>query len=273
MSWQDLLAKPDDSVTVPWTGGRVVRGLGRTFKLKGRQPPEHGWHEFNITAGRTVSWKTDTEADWDLADRFPTVVGYLVGNRLIPDGAHVVPDPAQITGQSVEVHLIEPGLERFPMSDTYYYTASPEAAEAIESYFNEVREAREQAYELKTRLGAKSIYTRGSRVVGFEFEPGSEPTDDKLLRRDRETRTMWVPSARYKAGKDLRDELAECKAGPDGMELTHRLYGSAFALMGLAPGGRGMRTASPGVEKLDGEWIISVDRDKAPLELNPSEEE
>jgi len=72
MSWQDLLAKPDDSVTVPWTGGRVVRGLGRTFKLKGRQPPEHGWHEFNITAGRTVSWKTDTEADWDLADRFPT---------------------------------------------------------------------------------------------------------------------------------------------------------------------------------------------------------
>lgn len=113
MSWQDLLAKPDESVTVPWTGGRVVRGDHRTFKLKGRQPPEYGWHKFTIERGRDCRWKEEAEADWDLADKFPTVVGYLVGNRMILDGSKVVPDPTKIVEQSVEVHLVEPGLERF----------------------------------------------------------------------------------------------------------------------------------------------------------------
>lgn len=113
MSWQDLLAKPDDSVTVPWTGGRVVRGDHRTFKLKGRQPTEFGWHRFAIERGRECRWKGEAEADWDLAEKFPTLIGYLVGNRMIPDGAKVIPDPAKIVEQSVEIHLVEPGLERF----------------------------------------------------------------------------------------------------------------------------------------------------------------
>lgn len=113
MGWQDLLAKPDDSITVPWTGGRIVRGEGRTLKVKGRLPEEHGWHSFSVDGGRIARWKEAAEADWDLADRFPSVVGYLVGNRLIPDGSQVIPDPEKITEQSVEVHLVEPGLERF----------------------------------------------------------------------------------------------------------------------------------------------------------------
>jgi hypothetical protein len=39
--------------------------------------------------------------------------GYLVGNRLVPDGAHVVPDPARLVEQTVPVHLAERGLDRF----------------------------------------------------------------------------------------------------------------------------------------------------------------
>jgi hypothetical protein len=113
MGWADLLAKPDDCVTVPWTGGRAVRGDGRSFKVKGKLPPEHGWHEFSIDGGRIAKWKGEAEADWGLAERFKTVDGYLVGNRLIIDGSQVLPDPTKIVEQSVEVRLTELGLPRF----------------------------------------------------------------------------------------------------------------------------------------------------------------
>jgi hypothetical protein len=42
MGWRDLLQQPDETITVPWTGGRELRLSARTWKLQGRQPAEHG---------------------------------------------------------------------------------------------------------------------------------------------------------------------------------------------------------------------------------------
>jgi hypothetical protein len=40
-------------------------------------------------------------------------VGYLVGDRVVPDGVRCDPDPAKIVSFSEKVYLIEPGLDRF----------------------------------------------------------------------------------------------------------------------------------------------------------------
>lgn len=115
MGWQDLLSKPDETVTVPWTGGREVRSGGRTFAVEGRLPKEHGWHEFRVTGPRKVGWKAEV-ADVDVASVLAgarEIRGYLVADRIVPDGAAVVPDATRIVEQTEPVYLIEPGLERF----------------------------------------------------------------------------------------------------------------------------------------------------------------
>jgi hypothetical protein len=40
-------------------------------------------------------------------------LGYLVGDRLVPDGVRVDPDPQKIIASSERVHLLEDGLDRF----------------------------------------------------------------------------------------------------------------------------------------------------------------
>lgn len=115
MSWRDLLAKPDESVVVPWTGGREVRAGSRVFSVKGRLPPEHGWHTFKVDGSRVATWTGAAEGvDLDAAfGKQKLVRGYLVADRLVPDGASVVLDPTRIVEQTETVWLIEPGLDRF----------------------------------------------------------------------------------------------------------------------------------------------------------------
>lgn len=113
MGWRDLLAKPDETITHPWTGGREVRCGGRRFTVKGRLPPEHGWHEFSV-GGREVRWKGPA-ADPDpsaLLQGARVTRGYLVGDRIVPDDAAAV-EPSRVVEQTETAHLIEPGLERF----------------------------------------------------------------------------------------------------------------------------------------------------------------
>lgn len=112
MSWRDLLAK-EEVITLPWAGGRKVHSSDRTYNIKGRTPPEHGWYEFAIDGGRKTRLKGEAEADPDFEQGFKPLRGYLVGDRFIADDARVDPDPDKLIEQTEPVFLVEPGLERF----------------------------------------------------------------------------------------------------------------------------------------------------------------
>lgn len=96
MGWQDLLQRDDEYITVPWVGG-PVQTEHRAFTLIQR-PPEHGWYKFKVENRKLCH--AMPAAIQPLGHR---VRGYLVGDRLIPDGG----------GRTERVHLIEQGLDRF----------------------------------------------------------------------------------------------------------------------------------------------------------------
>lgn len=112
--WRSLLRREDERVVLPWTGGRSLPSGGPEYLIdicpQGPDLKEHGWHEFRVSVRRAV-WvgpaKPRTEVLVDV------VRGYLVGDRMVLDGARVDPDPARVTGHSETVHLLEPGLSRF----------------------------------------------------------------------------------------------------------------------------------------------------------------
>ncbi|MBI2569424.1 MAG: hypothetical protein HYV63_20610 [Candidatus Schekmanbacteria bacterium] len=98
---------------LPWIGGRKVHARGRSFVIAGQLPQEHGWCRFAPAGGRRVRFVASAEPDPAFGDDGPVRRGYLVGDRLIPDEARVDPDPALLVKQTLPVHLVEPGLERF----------------------------------------------------------------------------------------------------------------------------------------------------------------
>lgn len=141
------------------------------------------------------------------------------------------------------------------MGDTHYFIARGRSLEAVEHFVADSEAKMAGAQALMVRLGAKSMYFRGTSLVGFQFEAGSEPTDPKLLRRSRETPDMWVPSARHPPGKALREEMQTCGSPPDAARLMHALIGSAFLITGRGPGAS-MMSGTPGYEKLGDDWVI-----------------
>lgn len=146
MAWQDLISSKIDRRVLPWTGGRAVADGGRTWKIRGALPEEHGWYEFEVDGGRRAVLRGPGEPDLDAFEqRHPLTRGYLVGNRLIPDDARVDPAPARLVEQTVPVFLVEPGLERFTRAVTaragtgdqvYLRQEFPEGpeAEVLEAY-------------------------------------------------------------------------------------------------------------------------------------------
>lgn len=114
MSWRDLLApEGGEERTLPWAGGKKVHALDRTWVIKGRWPPEHGWYTFEITGGKNATLKTREPGDIvaDFTDK--TLRGYVVGDRFIADSSHVEPDPTRLIEQTEPVFCVEPGLDRF----------------------------------------------------------------------------------------------------------------------------------------------------------------
>lgn len=111
MGWKDLLQKDDETVVLPWLGGRSLRSGPRSWTVEGRLPPEQGWHKFKVT-GRKASWSSvSDEASVDILRN--VLQGYLVGNRIVRDDVRVDPDPKTIAKFSETVALLEPGLDRF----------------------------------------------------------------------------------------------------------------------------------------------------------------
>ncbi len=114
MSWKDLLQhSTPESICLPWTGGKQLRLLTRTWQIEGRLPPEFGWYRFNVSTNRKASLSDPTQEDPNHDLLINIVQGYLIGDRLIADSVRVDPNPSQIISNTERVFLIEPGLDRF----------------------------------------------------------------------------------------------------------------------------------------------------------------
>ena len=114
MTWQDLLV-PDrgEERVLPWVGGPKVHGRDRTWRIRGRLPAEQGWYTFKVGGGRKATLVGPSDPDPEFEEGQTLLQGYLAGDRLIPDDARVDPDPAKLFDQTVPVHLVELGLDRF----------------------------------------------------------------------------------------------------------------------------------------------------------------
>ena len=114
MSWRDLVTPSGGlEVAAPWTGRRQVVVGDRVLRIEGVLPDEVGWHRFLVPAGRTARWAGVADGPPDGLDRaHPGEIGYVVGERMIPDGVGLVLDPERLVDQTVPVSLVEAGLER-----------------------------------------------------------------------------------------------------------------------------------------------------------------
>jgi len=111
MGWKDLLQADDERLVAPWVGGRSLRTFGgRSWHIAGKLPPEHGWYEFKVLPRKASVVGTVDAPTEILRDK---VTGYLVGDRMVPEGSTRVGDPAKQAASFERVHLIEPGLDRF----------------------------------------------------------------------------------------------------------------------------------------------------------------
>lgn len=111
MTWRDLLQTGEETLVSPWVGGSSLRGSDdRVWTIEGRLPREVGWHQFKLT-GRKARHIGPVPADPEVLSH--KVCGYLVGDRIVPDGARIDPKPQNIITSTERVHLIEDGLDRF----------------------------------------------------------------------------------------------------------------------------------------------------------------
>jgi hypothetical protein len=110
MSWRDLLQKENDSVILPWTGGRSLCLNGQVWSIDCKLPQEYNWYSFTISGRKITKYEISTP-NTDILTK--TITGYLVGNRLVPDNVNIDPDPKKLTSYSEQVFLVEDGLDRF----------------------------------------------------------------------------------------------------------------------------------------------------------------
>lgn len=83
MTWQDLLQKTEEYITVPWTGESHIALNASRWRINGYFPREHAWSRFKIN-GRKAFYMAPEEAQPDILNFNQT--GYLVGNLLLFDG-------------------------------------------------------------------------------------------------------------------------------------------------------------------------------------------
>jgi hypothetical protein len=110
MGWKDLLQTGNETLVSPWTGGSELRSGARTWTIKGKRPPEHGWYTFHLKNREATFGKL---ADGSSELLRSVKCGYLVGDRFVADDVRVDPNPAKIVDSSESVLLVEPGLDRF----------------------------------------------------------------------------------------------------------------------------------------------------------------
>ena len=110
MSWKDLLAKQHEIVTLPWLGNRSMRSYDQTWTLEVPYPREYGWYTL-IVDGRRLNTPVLSDPKPELLKY--VIKGYLVGDRIVSDEAHIDPDLGKIINFSERVHLLGLGIDRF----------------------------------------------------------------------------------------------------------------------------------------------------------------
>lgn len=110
MSWRSLLQPACEVITAPWIGGRTIQTFnGRSWRIEGNLPAEHGWYVFDVSARKAVN----PRKAMDPVTLNESQTGYLVGDRFVTDSVRPELDPSKLARNFERVHLIEEGLERF----------------------------------------------------------------------------------------------------------------------------------------------------------------
>ena len=186
MGWKDLLQANDERLVAPWVGGRSLQTYGgRTWHIKGVLPPEHGWYEFKALP-RQVTLVGAAEAPLDvLRDK---VMGYLVGDRMVPEGSARVGDPAKQAHSFEQVHLIEPGMDRFVrVAAGRFFDEGPLIYEGQEFPLGP-EEAVLTAFEDETRSVDDVAEVVPALDAAFRFESWRRAEAEKRRQEERERR-------------------------------------------------------------------------------------
>lgn len=109
MSWRSLLQAPNETVILPWLGGRDLRLGERGWRIEGVLPREHAWCQFQVS-GRVARLKEICEPAPELLR--DSVRGYLIGDLLIPLDASATAD---LFASAERVELIPLGVDRFSL--------------------------------------------------------------------------------------------------------------------------------------------------------------
>lgn len=110
MAWQDLLQADKPIITAPWLGTGWVWLGDRSWEIQGRKPDEYCWGKFECDH-RKARFLETTDPDFSVLCHH--VVGYLVGDRIVPDDRPAFFDLSGLRERSMRVCLIDPGLDRF----------------------------------------------------------------------------------------------------------------------------------------------------------------
>lgn len=207
MSWRDHLQTERVAPEIlPWTGGETVLSREAEHRLS-RRPREHGWYSF-LVRGRTAVPGDPAPPDTDLL-RW-RVKGYLVGDRLIADGAAVDPDPLRALADADPVRLLEPGLPRFsrieagrmrPRTPLVYvgpdFPAGPEQ-EVLEAY-------QDRASSVDRIPGVAPALDLAFRMESREREEAARRREELRLRREEEERLEREAERRRQRIAELGD--------------------------------------------------------------------
>jgi hypothetical protein len=225
MSWRDLLAPAGDDIRVlPWAGGRRVHDQERSWVIKGRLPPEHGWYSFQITGGRAARLKSREPEPTDPDFSSKTLRGYVVGDRFIADDARVDPDPVKLIEQTDLVYCVELGLDRFTRAKVfrdregrvvYLQQEWPEGPEL------DVLEAYQDRKDSVTHLkGVTPALDLAFRWISW----GREQAEERAVEAER---LRLVELERLEAANLLEQAMRDAGTGPGRRALAARDFGAA----------------------------------------------
>lgn len=252
MGWQDLLAQTEER-SLPWVGGKQVTWGPRTWDIKGKTPPEHGWYRFAVDGSRFAVLMSDTPTEAD--DRFETIKGhtivrgYLAGDRLIPDHAQVNTDPERLIEQTIPVHLVEPGLDRFTRAVVvrttrgaiYLRQEFPQGAE--DAVMAAYQDRKASVHDIKGVTPALELV--------FRWLSDQRDNAAKRAEEARKRREEWE---RQRKLTQMREEALKSIGTGAGRRALAEVDFQAAAKAALAVSGAELLDARPSRTK--GEWVV-----------------